>query len=79
MTYDEGHRGLGLDGFKCAPAMQMDAQKQMARLQHETLKERLGKIEEALERLERRLWLAVYGVIAAVATQALLPFVTSAH
>jgi hypothetical protein len=79
MAYEDGLRGLGLDGFKCAPAMQMDAQRQMARLQHETLKERLSMIEESLERLERRLWVAVYGVFAAVATQALLPFVTAAH
>lgn len=30
---------------------------------------RLGRIEATLERLERRVWFAVYGVVAAVLTQ----------
>ena len=38
----------------------------MANLQFEALGQRLAKIEEMMERLERRLWLAVYGVVAAI-------------
>lgn len=44
------------------------------------LERRLTTIEASLERLERRLWLAVYGVIAVVLTrgvQALLEFTTN--
>jgi hypothetical protein len=35
--------------------------------------ERLERTEAALERLERRLWLAVYGVVAAILAQAFQP------
>jgi len=34
-----------------------------------SLERRLGTIEAALERLERRLWVAVYGVVAVVLTR----------
>ena len=39
-------------------------------MQFQTLNERLKKIEEQMERLERRLWLTVYGVVAAILGQA---------
>lgn len=44
------------------------------------LERRLTTIEASLERLERRLWLALYGVVAFVLTrgiQALLEFTTN--
>jgi len=37
-----------------------------------SLERRLGTIEGALERLERRLWLAVYGVVGFVLTRGVL-------
>jgi len=39
--------------------------------------ERLERMEAALERLERRLWLAVYGVVAAVLVQAFQPLLAA--
>jgi len=36
------------------------------------LERRLGQIEATLERLEKRLWLAVYGVVAFVLTRGIL-------
>ncbi len=67
----------GFEAFDCAPALRLEAHERVARLQHDTLNARLEKIEEALERLERRLWLAVYGVVAAVLAQVFLPVVAA--
>lgn len=39
---------------------------------------RLTRIEEMMERLERRLWLTVYGVVATVLAQAVKALVTLA-
>ena len=39
--------------------------------------ERLERLEAALERLERRLWLAVYGVVAAILVQAFQPILAA--
>jgi hypothetical protein len=36
------------------------------------LERRLGQIEASLERMERRLWLAVYGVVGFVLTRGIL-------
>lgn len=36
------------------------------------LERRLGQIEDALERLEKRLWLAVWGVVAFVLTRGIM-------
>lgn len=35
------------------------------------------RLEAALERLERRLWLAVYGVVAAILVQAFQPILAA--
>ncbi|GLQ34050.1 hypothetical protein GCM10007939_03330 [Amylibacter marinus] len=38
------------------------------------LERRLSMIEASLERLERRLWLAVYGVVAVILTRGIMTF-----
>lgn len=40
-------------------------------LQFGHLERRLGKIEEMIEGLEKRLWMTVYGVVAVILTQAI--------
>lgn len=40
------------------------------------LERRLGTIEGMLERLEKRLWLAVYGVVGVILTQAVYSLLT---
>ena len=79
MVSDGDPMQLGEDGFQCAPALRMDAQRRISKLQYETLKERLQKIEATLERLERRLWLTVYGVVAAVLAEAIVPVLMNLH
>ncbi len=67
----------GFESFDCAPALRLEAHERVARLQHDALLHRLEKIEEALTLLERRLWLAVYGVVAAILAQAFQPLLAA--
>ncbi|MGV6847173.1 MAG: GTA head formation protein, RCAP_rcc01685 family [Marinibacterium sp.] len=62
-------RGL-YDAFDCAPGLRLQAHEKVSTLQHDTLARRLERIEDMMERLERRLWLTVYGVVAAILAQA---------
>jgi hypothetical protein len=53
------------DSFDLAQA-RIEAQERVDEERRSGLEFRLGRIEAALERLEKRLWLAVYGVAAGV-------------
>ena len=53
------------DSFDLAQA-RIDAQERVESERRAGMEYRLTKIEEELERLEKRLWLAVYGVAAGV-------------
>ncbi|WP_101068937.1 GTA head formation protein, RCAP_rcc01685 family [Roseovarius salinarum] len=68
----------GFEPFDCAPALRLDAHERVARLQFEAIEHRLKKTEEMMERLEKRLWLTVYGVVAVILAQALHPILTAA-
>lgn len=61
---------LGFEAFDCAPALRLEAHERVAALQFEALDKRLDRLEELLERLEKRLWLTVYGVVAVILAQA---------
>ena len=67
----------GFEAFDCAPALRLEAHERVADLQQRALTERLDKLEAAIERLERRLWLAVYGVVAAMLVQAFQPILAA--
>jgi hypothetical protein len=67
----------GFEAFQCNPALRLEAHERVSKLQQEALSQRLDKIEEALDRLERRVWLAVYGVAAALVAQAVLPLLAA--
>ncbi|AQS48464.1 hypothetical protein B6V73_02500 [Thioclava sp. JM3] len=53
----------------------MQATEKIMELQFSQVEQRLGRIEAMIERLERRLWMAVYGVVAVILTQAVLSVV----
>ena len=53
-------------------AAKLETHKQVTDERWIALERRLDQIETALERLERRLWLAVYGVVAFVLTRGVL-------
>lgn len=63
--------------FEMAHA-RIDANERVAEERWAALEYRLGRIEASQERVERRLWLAVYGVVAAVLVQGALSLVSVA-
>ena len=60
----------GFEAFDCAPALRLEAHEQVAKLQFDSLNKRLDRIEALIERLEKRLWLTVYGVVGVILAQA---------
>ena len=69
----------GFEPFDCAPALRLETHERVASLQFEAQAQRLEKIEEAMERLERRLWLAVYGVAGVILAQAFQSFMAASQ
>ncbi|MEM9550015.1 MAG: hypothetical protein AAGA05_02500 [Pseudomonadota bacterium] len=65
------------EAFECAPGLRLKAHEQITKIHHENLCRRLDRLEEMLERLEKRLWLTVYGVVAAVLAQAFQSIATA--
>lgn len=60
----------GFEQFDCAPALRLEAHERVAKLQFDSLNRRIDKIEDLIERLEKRLWLTVYGVVGVILAQA---------
>lgn len=52
--------------FLCAPGLRIEAQERYTELQFAQLNAALGKIEGTMDRLEKRLWLTVYGVTGVI-------------
>ncbi len=65
-----GEQRYGFESFDCAPALRLEAHERVAKLQFDGLNRRLDKIETLMERLEKRLWLTVYGVVGVILAQA---------
>ncbi len=63
------------DSFEAAQA-RIDAQERVFEARKEALEFRISRLEGALERVEKRLWLAVYGVAAGVLIHGALALVT---
>lgn len=66
----------GYDPAAFNPQAQIEANERLTALQFEGLNKRLDRIEEVAMRLEKRLWLTVYGVVAAILAQAFTSFLT---
>ena len=71
-------RRLEYEPFACAPALKLEAHERMSRLQLDALNARLDRLELLLERLERRMWLAVYGVAGVILAQAFQSVIAAA-
>jgi hypothetical protein len=56
--------------FDCAPGLKLQAHERLTAIQQENLAKRMDRLEEMMERMERRLWLTVYGVVAVMLAQA---------
>lgn len=60
-----------VERFECAPGMRLQAHERVSAIHFDNLAKRLDRIEAMMERLERRLWLTVYGVVAVILGQAI--------
>ncbi len=65
------------DSFDAANA-RIEANERVNQLQFDTLNGQLARIEEMIERLEKRLWLTVYGVVAVILTQGVMSLIDAA-
>ncbi len=59
------------DSFSVASA-RIDANERVADVQFATIAARLDRIEKLFERLEKKLWFTVYGIVAVILAQAAL-------
>ncbi|AUC51882.1 hypothetical protein CDO87_01140 [Sagittula sp. P11] len=60
--------------FACAPGLRLEAHERVSKLQYDGLTDRFQRLEALMERLERRLWLAVYGVAGVILAEAFQGF-----
>ena len=60
--------------FDCAPGLRLQAHEKVAEIHHQNMLRRMDRLEEMMERMERRLWLTVYGVVAVILAQAVQSF-----
>lgn len=56
--------------FDCVPGLRLSAHERVNQIQLEAIIRRQDRLEKLLERLEKRLWLTVYGVAAVILAQA---------
>ncbi|HVG47192.1 MAG TPA: hypothetical protein VM899_03515 [Rubellimicrobium sp.] len=52
--------------FLCAPGLRIEAEARLTELQVARVDATLARLEGAIDRLEKRLWLTVYGVVAVI-------------
>ncbi len=55
--------------FECAPGIRLKAHERLTQVHYDTINRRLERLETVMERLERRLWLMVYGIAAMALAQ----------
>lgn len=58
------------EAFACAPALRLEAHERVSKLQFDQLSDKLCRLETLMERLEKRLWLTVYGVAGVILAEA---------
>jgi len=57
--------------FECAPGLRLQAHERLSEVHNRNIEHRLERIESAIEKMEKRLWLTVYGVVAVILSQAM--------
>jgi hypothetical protein len=67
MPDDHGRYGAP---FACAPGMRLESHEKLSALQIARLTEEIDRVELLVERIEKRLWVTLYGVVAAILSQA---------
>jgi len=61
--------------FDCAPGLRLSTHEKVIQIQLQSLERRQQQLEQFQERLERRLWLTVYGVVAVILMRAFQSFI----
>ena len=59
-----------VEPFECAPGLKLQAHERLSRVQMDGLMQQIARLEAVIERLERRLWVTVYGVVGVILAQA---------
>ena len=77
MAKPQGTYKFAYDPADINPAFRIETHERLAALQFEALNTRLDRIETAMARMDRRVWVMVYGVFAVVLTQATQSFWTA--
>ena len=72
MSEPRASRDWDVAPFECAPGLRLRAHEQLSKVQLDALSRRLEKLDQLVERLEKRLWLAVYGVVGFVLIRGVL-------
>ncbi|PRZ47817.1 GTA head formation protein, RCAP_rcc01685 family [Tritonibacter scottomollicae] len=65
-----------LPPFDCAPSQRLNAHERVSEIRQDALNRRLDRMERMMERLEKRLWITVYGVAAVILAQAFQGFLS---
>jgi hypothetical protein len=60
--------------FDYAPAHKLEANERVMEERWKALEYRLGQIEVTLERLEKRMWMTIFGVSAAILSETVTGF-----
>lgn len=63
--------------FECGPGIRLQAHEHVVQVHFDHINNRLDKLEYLIERMEKRLWLTVYGVAAVVLAQAFQSFMVA--
>ena len=69
---------LRYERFDCAPGLRLEAHERVADIHHKNMIERMDRLEETMVRMERRLWLTVYGVVGVILAEAVQSLLVSA-
>lgn len=69
--------GKQFERFACAPGLKLEAHERLTAVHFDNISARLDRLEELLARLEKRLWLAVYGVVAVILATAFQSIMTA--
>ena len=64
--------------FQCAPGLRLEGLERVQGLQVDSIAARLDRLETVIERLERRLWLTVYGVVGVILAQGVTSIIDAA-
>lgn len=56
--------------FECGPSLRLEAQERVTALQFAQMNQQMARLEVMMERMERRLWLTVYGVVGVILAKA---------